>query len=239
MIDPCLMGTALIAGLVYGFTGFGAALIFMPVALLVVDPVVAVAGFALAGLGAMATVVPQAWPQADKRAALTMLAAAVALEPVGVWVLRTTDPTALRWAVSAVVLGTLAALLSGWRYRQSPGLPAWLGVGAGVGFLGGSVGLNGPVLVLFQLGGPDAAARTRANAIVVLSLSTLALLPIMALQGVITRETVLLGLVLLPIYALGAYLGRRLFNPGRAGLYRGTAYLLIGAAGIMGLPIWG
>ncbi len=233
------MGTALIAGLVYGFTGFGAALIFMPVALLVVDPVVAVAGFALAGLGAMATVVPQAWPQADKRAALTMLAAAVALEPVGVWVLRTTDPTALRWAVSAVVLGTLAALLSGWRYRQSPGLPAWLGVGAGVGFLGGSVGLNGPVLVLFQLGGPDAAARTRANAIVVLSLSTLALLPIMALQGVITRETVLLGLVLLPIYALGAYLGRRLFNPGRAGLYRGTAYLLIGAAGIMGLPIWG
>jgi len=239
VIDPWLMGTALIAGLVYGFAGFGAALIFMPVALLVVDPVVAVAGFALAGLGAMATVVPQAWPQADKRAALTMLAAAVALEPVGVWVLRTTDPTALRWAVSAVVLGTLAALLSGWRYRQSPGLPAWLSVGAGVGFLGGSVGLNGPVLVLFQLGGPDAAARTRANAIVVLSLSTLALLPIMALQGVITRETVLLGLVLLPLYALGAYLGRRLFNPGRAGLYRGTAYLLIAAAGIMGLPVWG
>jgi len=239
MMEPWLILTGLVAGLVYGFAGFGAALVFMPVALLVVDPVVAVAGFALAGLGAIATVVPQAWPQADKRAALTMLAAAVLLEPIGVWVLRTTDPMALRWAVSAVVLGTLVALLSGWRYRQSPSLPAWLGVGAGVGFLGGSVGMNGPVLVLFQLGGPDAAARTRANAIVVLSFSTLALLPIMALQGAVTRETILLGLVLLPVYALGAYFGRRLFNPARAGLYRGTAYVLIGGAGIMGLPIWG
>ncbi|WP_412506568.1 TSUP family transporter [Roseovarius sp. SYSU LYC5161] len=202
MIDPWLIEIALVSGLAYGFAGFGAALIFMPVA-------------------------------------LTMLAAAVALVPLGVRVLRTTDPMALRGAVSTVVLGTLAALLSGWRYRQSPGLPAWPGVGASVGFLGGSVGMNGPVLVLFQLGGPDAAARTRANAIVVLSLSTLALLPIMALQGAMTRETVLLGLALLPVYALGAYLGRRLFNPAQAGLYRGTAYVLIGGAGTVGLPIWG
>lgn len=87
MIDPWLMGIALVSGLAYGFAGFGAALIFMPVALLLVEPV-------------------------------------VALEPLGVWVLRTTEPMALRGAVSTVVLGTLAALLSGWRYRQSPGLPA-------------------------------------------------------------------------------------------------------------------
>lgn len=234
-----LILTCLAAGLVYGFAGFGAALIYMPIAVALVDPVVAVAAFAVASLGSILTVVPQAWPQADRRAALTMLAAAITLEPLGVWFLRTSDPTALRWAVSTVVFVTLAALLSGWRNHRAPGVPAWLGVGAGVGFLGGSVGLNGPVLVLFQLGGRDEVARTRANTIIVLSFSSFALLPVMALQGAITGGTIWLGLTMLPAYALGGFLGRRLFIPGRAGLYRGTAYAIIGVAGLLGLPIWG
>lgn len=241
MLQPeiILALVALVAGLVYGFAGFGAALIFMPVAVALIDPVVAVAAFAMASLGSILTVVPQAWGQADRRGTLYMLGAAVALEPLGVWFLRTSDPTVLRWAVSAVVIATLVALLSGWRYSRKPGVPAWLSVGAGVGFMGGSVGLNGPLLVLFQLGGPDEVARTRANTIIVLSLSSFALLPVMALQGAITRQTLVLGLILLPTYALGGYLGRRLFNPSRVGLYRGTAYAIIALAGLMGLPIWG
>ncbi len=234
-----LILTCLMAGLVYGFAGFGAALVYMPIAVALVDPVMAVAAFAVASLGSILTVVPQAWPQADRHATLTMLAAAIALEPLGVWFLRTSDPTALRWAVSCVVFVTLAALLAGWRYRQVPGFPAWLGVGAGVGFLGGSVGLNGPVLVLFQLGGRDEVARTRANTIIVLSFSSFALIPVMGLQGAVTREAVMTGFIMLPAYALGGYLGRRLFIPARAGLYRGTAYAIIGVAGVMGLPIWG
>jgi len=200
-----LLLTCLVAGLVYGFAGFGAALIYMPVAVALIDPVLAIAAFAIASIGSIIAVVPQAWAQADKRASLTMLGAAVVFLPLGIWVLRQTDPTALRWVVSAIVLGTL---------------------------------LNGPILVLFQLGGQDEAARSRANTIIVLSLSSFALLPLMALQGLVTVETLRLGALFLPVYMLGAYLGRRLFIPARAGLYRGVAYTIVALAALTGLPIW-
>ncbi len=228
-----------LAGLIYGFAGFGAALIFMPVAAALIGPVAAVAVMAIMALGSIFTVLPRAWPQADLRASGIMLGAAVLALPFGVLALRSTDPDLLRWAVSGIVLVTLVAMLAGFRLRRTPGVPAWLAVGAGVGFLGGSTGLNGPVLVLFQLSGSDSAERSRANTIVVLTLSGLALLPVMALQGVLAREAVLAGLALVPIYALGGWIGRRLFDPGRAGLYRSVAYVIVGAAAILGLPVWG
>ncbi|MGI1663609.1 sulfite exporter TauE/SafE family protein [Palleronia sp. KMU-117] len=235
---PWLMALAGLAGVVYGFAGFGSALIFMPLATIVVAPLLAVAAFAIASLSAIFTVLPQAWRASDRRATLTMLAAALAVLPLGVWVLRTGDPVMLRWAVSAVVLATLAALVTGWRYRQSPGVPAWLAVGGAVGFLGGSVGLNGPAMVLFQLGGSDSVDRTRANAIVVLTVSSAAYGPMIAAQGAFPPEALTFGLAMAAPYGLGALLGRRLFDPARAGLYRRVAYGIIGAAALLGLPLW-
>lgn len=232
-----LMFFSALAGLVYGFAGFGSALIFMPLATLFVAPALAVGAFSLSALSSLVTVVPGAVRQADLRAAGTMLGAAVLAVFPGVWVLNSSSALALQWAVSGVVLGTLAALVMGLRYSGRPGVPAWITVGAGVGFLGGATGLNGPVLVLFQLGGSDEAARSRANTIVVLTFSSLAFLPVMALQGAVPPGAVGLGLLLLIPYALGTTLGRLLFTPARSGLYRLTAYVIVGVAGVLGLPI--
>jgi uncharacterized membrane protein YfcA len=235
---PWLMALAGLTGVVYGFSGFGSALIFMPLATMVVSPLLAVAAFAIATLSAIVTVLPEAWRRSDRRATLTMLAAALAALPIGVWVLRTGDEVALRWAVSAVVLLTLAALVAGWRYTRPAGTPAWLAVGGAVGFLGGSVGMNGPAMVLFQLGGPDSVERTRANTIVVLTLSSAAYAPMIAAQGAFPPEALPFGLAMAAPYGLGALLGRRLFDPARADLYRRVAYAIIGAAGLIGLPLW-
>lgn len=230
---------SLLAGGVYGFAGFGAALIFMPLAVMVVEPVIAVTAISVSALSSFVTLVPRAWKEADRRAVLTMLGAAFCFVPLGVWVLRVSDPVILRWAVSVIAMITLAALVAGWRYQRAPGVPAWLAVGSGVGFLGGSTGLNGPLLILFQLGGQDEVARTRANTILVLTLSSLSYLPIMALQGAVTREGLVAGAAQLLPYGVGALIGRQLFNPGRERLYRNVAYLIIGLAVLLGLPIWG
>lgn len=235
---PWLMALAVLSGGLYGFAGFGPALIFMPLATIVISPLMAVAGLAVATLGSVLTVLPQAWRRCDRRASLVMLAAAFVALPFGVWVLRTGDPVALRWAVSAVVLTTLVALVTGWRYRQTPGLPAWLAVGGAVGFLGGSVGLNGPAMVLFQLGGPDSVDRIRANTIVVLTVSSMAYVPMIALQGAFPPEALAFGLAMAVPYGLGALVGRWLFDPARADLYRRVAYGIIGAAALIGLPLW-
>ena len=233
-----LMLVSLAAGLVYGFAGFGAALIYMPLTTIFLAPPVAVATLSVTAIGSLFTVLPQAFRDANKRAVAYLLGFALFFTPVGLWVLRTTDPDLVRWAVSAIVFGTLAVLIMGWRYKAEPGPKIWAGVGSCVGIMGGSTGLNGPVLILFQLAGKDEVAQVRANSIVVLTVSGLSYLPFLQIQGALPEGAVALGLLMAGPYAVGGYLGRRLFNPDLSTLYRRLAYAIILVAGVLGLPIF-
>lgn len=227
-----------LSGITYGFAGFGAALIFMPIAMQVVGPEAAVTLLSLTALGSIISVLPQAVRQADLRAVGWMLVPAIVMLPFGVWLLRTVDEVLLRWVISGLVLATLLALLTGWRYRGRPGPLSWISVGSAVGIFGGSTGLNGPPVILFQLGGQDSAERSRANTIVLLTTTGFLVLPFLWLQGGVEGRWVIVGLGLVPIYALAGYTGRRLFNPDRVGLYRAVAYVIVAVAAIAGLPVW-
>ena len=81
----------------------------------------------------------------------------------------------------------------------------------------------------------DDARRVRANTMVFLTVSSLFVIPQMALQGLITGAALWLGALMLPTYAIGGLLGRRLFNPARENLYRNVAYTIIALAVLAGL----
>ncbi|MGR3436369.1 MAG: sulfite exporter TauE/SafE family protein [Shimia sp.] len=233
-----VLGATLVAGLVYGFAGFGAMLIYMPLATTVLEPRVAVAAAALSAVISLFTVVPRAWGAADRPAAVQLIAASLGGMPLGLWALTTWDDTVLRWTVLAVCSVTLLALLLGWRRATRESLPTRLAVGAATGTVGAATGLNGPVLILFQLSSPDSAARSRANTIVFLTSNAILLLPVMALTGALPPQGVWLGLLLLAPYGIGTLIGQALFRPGAEALYRRVAYGVIGAAILLGLPIW-
>ncbi|MCV3271193.1 sulfite exporter TauE/SafE family protein [Roseobacter sinensis] len=226
------------AGLVYGFSGFGAALVYMPVATAVIAPPLAIGAFAVSALASLVTLVPRAWGQADRPNVLMMVGAAILGAPLGIWILATVDTVLIRWGLSAIITITLALLIAGWRYRASPTKPVRATIGAAAGVMMGSVGLNGPLVILFQLGGQDSIARSRANTLIFLTLSSLSLVPLMAWQGLIGWEAVWLGLLLLLPYGLGTLLGRTLFDPDRERLYRRVAYAVVAAAVLIGLPVW-
>ncbi len=228
----------LISGLVYGFAGFGAGLVFMPVAVVFVSVEVAVAAFSLSAVSSAVTLVPRAWKQCNKSASLIMITSALVTVPLGLWTLRSNDVTTMRWAVLAVTTITLIALITGWRYKTEPKLATRTGVGLAAGFLGGSTGLLGPIMVLLQLSGQDSAQRSRANTLVFLSVTSTLTLPIMWLMGMLGPQAIALGILLCIPYGVGGLLGQRLFDPAREALYRNTAYAIIAAAIIMGLPIY-
>ncbi len=231
---------SLIAGLVYGFAGFGSALIFMPLATLFVTPPVAVAAFSMSALASFVTVIPGAWKAADRPRVLTMVATCVLFTPLGVLALRFAPTDAIRLAIGVLTLLTLATLLAGWRVPVGAGIRARLGIGALAGITGGSTGLNGPPVILFNLateGQP--VAMTRGNLAVFLTLSSLTFLPQLWLQGLLPAEAVWLGVLLLVPYAIGTGIGTALFRPEWAWFYRRFAYALIGVAGLAALPIWG
>ena len=235
---PVLAGASLLAGLVFGFAGFGSALVVMPVATLFLAPPVAVGSFFVSSLSSLVLVLPRAWSDCDRRASLYMVAVSSLTLPLGLLVLRHADPTPLRWAVLAAVTMTLLALLTGWRYVGRPTRLTRGAIAAATGFVGGAVGLNGPVIVVFNLAGSDPAARVRANNIVFLTLNSMVLLLTMALLGMLAGPTVWIGLLLLVPYGLGLRVGQALFVPRWVRWYRGAAYAIVAAAILVGLPVW-
>jgi uncharacterized membrane protein YfcA len=230
---------AALAGLVRGFSGFGGALTFIPLAAMAYEPRVAIIGVWIADLLAAAPFVPYHL----KRAAWSemrwlFLGTLIALPP-GVWVLANADPTPLRWALCLFVLACTAALASGWRYRGRP-RPMTSGlVGAVAGFCNGSVGIGGPPVVLFWLAGQNSAAQARSNIFAYLLLVTIVAFGLYGWQGIFAMPIVTFGIALTPFYMGALKLGDILFRHGSEALFRRTAFALCGAAGVLGLPVWG
>ena len=234
-----LLLTSFVAGLVYGFAGFGSALIFMPIGAAILSPPVAIAAFSLSALASFATLVPGAWRVMDRRAVLGMIAIAIVFTPIGVWALRVLDGAVIRAGVSVVVLVTLVALVAGWRFGAGTGWRARGTVAAVAGVLGGSTGLNGPPVILFNLGTDQPVSVTRANLTVFLTITSLSFLPQLWAQGLLAVEALWIGALLLVPYAIGTRAGAAVFDPARARLYRGVAYVVIALAGVAGLPVFG
>jgi uncharacterized membrane protein YfcA len=233
-----LLLIALVAGAVYGFAGFGAALIYMPSAVIFLPPAEAIAAFSVSALSSFVTVVPKALPLVDRKAVTVLIVCATLSASLGIYVLSITDVTIIRWGVVAICTATLVALIGGWRYSVTPGTRTRVGIGVASGFVGGVSGLTGPILVLFQLAGRDNAATTRATTIVFLTITSLLMLPLLYLQGLLTATTLMLGVLLLVPYGIGSYLGQAMFSPGREKFYRIVAYVIIATATVAGVPIW-
>ena len=234
---PVLTATFL-AGLVYGFAGFGAALVFLPVAAAVIDPVLAIAAFSLSALSSLVTLVPRAWGECDRGATLLMIGAATATLPLGIWLLKVLDPATVRLSVAVFAALTLAALVSGLRFAIRPGPLPSAAVAGAAGIMGGATGLLGPIVILFNLATGDGAGRVRANTLIFLTLSSLIVLPQMAFQGMLETRALWLGLLMFPVYGAGGLLGRALFDPGRERIYRVAAYAIIALAILTGLPMF-
>jgi len=234
-----VLATLFLAGVVYGFAGFGSALIFIPVATIFVAPGFAVGLLTMATIGSAITVLPTAWRQANRPQVLWMLIPAMVLATPGIYVLRTLDITLLRWLIVGVVGVTLAAIMLGWRRSLTPSRPTLFSVGGFAGLIGGATGLLGPLIILFSLAGKDTVTVARANTISFLTSLGLAMIPLLALQGVVTLQTLWLGIVIVPMYMLATFIGKSLFHPRLEWLLRKLGYGMIGAAMIAGLPLWG
>lgn len=232
-----LCGAALLGGLVRGFTGFGFAMVFVPLATLVTGPVVAV-GLVFAMDAPFAVPVAlRAIPRARWREILPLLAGSTALFPIGVLLLTHLDPNAVRWAVALVILAGVAGLASGWRYAASPSVPHSLGAGAMSGLANGFAGLGGMPLALFWLAGQrNDAAQTRDNLLAYFAANTAISLAILTWNGVLNLA-VLRGTVLLLVpYGLGILIGSRSFRLASEVAFRRIAYLVIASGATLALP---
>ncbi|NVO15976.1 MAG: sulfite exporter TauE/SafE family protein [Rhodoplanes sp.] len=229
---------AFIAGLARGFSGFGSALIFVPLASTMIAPSLVAPLLVVVDVVMSAGMIPNAARLADKREVLTMLTGTVVGLPLGTFVLVHASPVSIRWAVAVLVLAMLAVVMSGWRFQGKPRRPLTVAVGAMAGFFSGMSQTGGPPVVLYWLGGSGHHAHMRANLVFYFALSTLLSITAYLTVGMFTKAVFGLALLIGPVYGFGLYIGTRMFGLTDARVFRAVAYGLIAATGLFSLPLF-
>lgn len=239
--DPRLLAAAAVAvisGLVRGFSGFGSALIYVPLMSAVYEPRIAAATFLLIDLPTGLIFTLGGWRKARWSEVLTVAAAAIFAAQFGALILRYADPVALRWAISALVAILVTVLASGWRYHGRPLLVVTIAVGLAAGLIGGAVQMSGPPVILYWLGSMHEGAVVRSSLISYFTLFSAGSIVIYALNGLITALVVAMAVILMPLHIAAMWAGARMFRFASETTYRRTAYLIIAASAVVGMPLF-
>ena len=227
---------AFVSGTARGFSGFGSALIFMPLASSMASPRLVAALLLVIDFIAAAPLLPNAWRQADRKATAVMVAGAFVGVPIGTYCLSRFDPVTTRWIISCFVGALLLLLLSGWRYRGKDHAALSVGIGGLAGFCSGLAQTGGPPIVGYWLGRPIAPVVARANILLFFGASDFFSLVSYAFTGLITLDSIRFALLVGPIYGIGVWFGSQLFGRASERLFRAICHALIAAAAIFGLP---
>ncbi len=233
-----LFATIAVAGIVRGFTGFGTALIFVPVAGLFLPTADIIVLITLTGIASTTALLPRAWRQGNRPEALILLVAALPTVPVGIWVMGWLDGDIVRWIVAVVAGVTLVSVMTGLRYDGRIGWAGLLGIGALAGLVGGMTGLTGPVVIIAYLASRHDAQEVRANTILFLAGLDMVIFANLVFGGQVTWALVGAAAALAVPYFATTLLGQSLFDPRFERVYRSAAYGVIALAVLTGLPLW-
>src|SRR5246127_1660532 len=142
---------AFVSGTARGFSGFGSALIFMPLASSMVAPRLVAALLLIIDFIAATPLIPNAGKYAHRKATAILVPGALVGVPIGTYFLSRLDPVTTRWIISAFVAALLLLLLSGWRYRGKDHVALSVGIGGLSGFCSGVAQTGGPPVVGYWL----------------------------------------------------------------------------------------
>lgn len=151
MNDPLvLIGVGLavfvLAGVAQAVSGFGSALVAVPLLALVTDPVSAVVAATAVGLALAGFAVVAEREFIERDVTVQLLIAGGLGMPLGLWLLTALSEQALTFLMAASVLLALVLVVS--KVQLRGGRPVTWGSGALSGVLLTSTGMNGPPLVL-------------------------------------------------------------------------------------------
>lgn len=232
-----VFGASFIAGFLRGFVGFGGALVVIMVLSTVYGPHLAVAAAALSGVISMFQLLPEAVRRSDRSFVVPFGAASFIAAPLGTLILVAIAPELMRMAISGFVLLMVAMLYSDWRPKRTPGRTASFGAGIIAGLVQGSAGIGGPPAVAFALSRPGTAQQQRANVLGALVSLTLCALGPLWYHGLFSRQSIVIGLMLIPVYSAATWIGTRFFSRGGHRYFRNAALLILAAIGIITLTM--
>jgi uncharacterized membrane protein YfcA len=233
-----LAGTTFAAGLLYAVSGFGFALLAVPLYLLLIDPRQAVQVAIILSTGLALSVIPALRQNIAPGLLLRLAIGSVAGLPIGLLSFRHVDPLLVRLGIGATILAFAAVVArsrggrsQAWaRFRRTRSRDFFAGMLAGVA--NALVGMAGPPVLIYLLLAGTAGQTARATLLAFFALSYSSTLAAHAASVGIPASTWLAGAILAPFALLGGLAGRpigdRLGNDG----FARVAMALLTAAGI-------
>lgn len=221
-----------LAALTHGLTGFGSALVAMPLLVLVMDIRAATPLVALLTLTINAIFLVGLRRALVAHRIMGLMAGAVLGVPPGILFLRYGSPRLLEMALGAVLILYALLVLTGKTARAIGGSGELL-LGVLSGFLGGAVNVAGPPAVVFTASQPWTKEEVHVTLQFYFILTGAMIASGHALSGLTTGQTVRSYLLLLPALVTGCAAGYALHRRVSQALYRRLVYVLLLALGIL------
>lgn len=225
---------AALGGLLNGFTGFGSSLVMIPLLTFVYGPAEAIAiGIGLATLGYV-LLLPEAMRDADWPDVIPASLMGFVFVPIGIFLLFVVDPGVTRRLMGAIVILVALVMLRGWNYDGPRNILTSAAAGSFTGLTTGFFGMGAPGVSIYYLSGRIGAAVQRANILIVLGVMAALTMVGVTLAGGAGWSSLVLGVLLIPPFALPTWLGAWMFRRTSNEVYRQAClWLLI----VMGLAV--
>ena len=225
------LAAALGASFVRGLTGFGMAILLVPVLALALPPVEAVVlGNCLSvliGLTEVRTLVREA-----ERSAWVISGVVVLTTPFGLWALYSTSADIARLVIALIAFSAFVAILLPRRGSAVPGPLVTGGVGVLSGLMTGYAGMPGPPVVPFYAGRALPRITIKASMLLIFTIAAGAGLTTATWLGILRLELALFALVMLPVILAGNRLGMMVSGRISDPAWRTAVGLVLGGAAL-------
>lgn len=224
-------GAALGSAFVRGLTGFGMAILLVPVLALALPPVEAVVLTNALSLMLGATEIRTLVRDAEKSAWM-IGAAVVVTTPLGLYALSLTGRDLARLVIALIAVSAFVAILLPRRGSAVPGRAVTGGVGVLSGLMTGYAGMPGPPVVPYYAGRDLPRATAKASMQLIFTIAATTGLASAAWLGILRPELLLFALLILPVIIAGNKLGARVSGRVSDPLWRASVGLVLGGAAL-------
>jgi uncharacterized protein len=225
-----------LASAAQAITGFGFALVLVPLLAIVYDPKLVVIISISLGLLCKLPLLVASWRQVQLLRIVPLALTAVVGTFFGIQILLRADADILRLVIGVVVVALASPMLLNFRRPVIRERLAAFGVGFVSGVLGGATSMGGPPVVLLGVNQGWKKESFRANLLAFFVVSNTSSLVNLAGAGALQPAALELDLLLVPATVLGIVVGNWLFKKIDADRFRKLVVLFTIATGL--ISIW-
>lgn len=220
------------ASLVRGLTGFGLAIILVPLLGLIMPPAEAVVISILLQLLAGPIGLKRILVDGERATALPIAIAAMIATPPGIWLLSVTPPDIARLAIALIALAAFGMLFVPAREGTVPGRVASISTGVAAGLLTGFASMPGPPVVPFYMRRKLPPHIARASMLMVFFATAIAGSIAAFAMGVADLHLLWISILFYPALYVGTRLGELAFGKVSEPVWRTLVGIILGVAGV-------